>query len=172
MTQYQISHGGETQQIWEMYGGRILVTIGPVTVRHSGYRYEIHPTMVDGRLVCDSLLIDRLDENGNVVAPPVATDAIRGADVTGWLAFVIEDAVGNEQWTTRHSPPPQDFADDGATDEALEHLSQHYAWLMVQGRKPSGEFLRDYGIPRSTTTRWLAMARNKGILSDEHRRTR
>ncbi|MGV9826998.1 hypothetical protein [Gordonia sp. NPDC003429] len=181
MAQYRTSHGGEDQQIWEMYGGRVRIMISPIDVWDNGYHYVIDPTMVEGRLVCNSLLIDRLDAKGNVVSPPVATDAIRGADLSAWLSSAIEDATservgtdsrGNEEWATRHRFPPEDFAEAGITDESLEQLSQHYAWLMVQGRKPSGEFLRDYGLPRSTTTRWLNEARRRGILVDEHRRVK
>lgn len=176
MAQFRISWGGDDNQFWEMYGGRILVKIGPLEVWDKGFHYEIAPTMHRGRLVCDSLRIDRLDAKGKTVSEPVSTDAIRGAEVNKWLQSAVEDFVaepipGTSDWTHRHTWPPEDFASHGPTDEALDQLAQQYAWLMVQGRKPSGEFLERYGMPRPTTTKWIAAARKRGILVDEHRRT-
>lgn len=171
----RISWGGEDNQLWEMYGGRVLLTIGPLEVWDNGFRYYIAPTMDGGRLVCDSLKIDRLDSSGETVGPPVSTAAIRGANVNKWLestieSFVAERVPGTDDYTKRHTWPPEDFAANGPTDEALDHMAQMYAWLMVQGKRPSGVFLEMYGIPRPTTTKWIAAARKRKILVDDHRR--
>ncbi|WP_338856643.1 hypothetical protein WDY80_02350 [Gordonia hongkongensis] len=176
MGTYEIGHGPR-DQIWEMYGGRILAKLGRVNLTRDGYVYTIQPTMHDGKLACEKLTIERETLEGQ----PVSSDAIRAAKVPQWLGAVVDSLIyepagpdwsGGERWVARHTRPPQGFADDGPTDEALELLAQHYAWLMVQGRKPSGEFLRDYGMPRSTSSKWISLARKRGILVDEHRRER
>lgn len=177
MSEFRIGWGGDDDQMWEMYGGRILVTIGPLDVWENGFHYHVVPTMEKGALVCDSLTIDRLDAKGERVGPPISTDAIRGADVSKWLqsaveSYVAEPVPGTDDWTRRHKWPPDDFADHGPTDEALDQLAQQYAWLRVQGRRPSGVFLEMYGIPRPRTTKWIAAARKRGILVDEHRRVK
>lgn len=168
---YEI-HRGINDQIWWLYGGRILATLGEVRKRMDGIAYIIQPTMLDGRLVCDRLTIARAGPD----SPPVSSEAVRNANVTKWLSeitdsLIAEPVPGTANWTARHTPPPADFAKNGPTDEALDLISQHYAWLMVQGKKPSGEFLREYGIPRSTSSKWISMARKRGILVDDHKRT-
>ncbi len=173
MTSYEIAHGGD-QQLWRMYGNRILAPLGEVTTIEDGIRYIIRPTMIDGRLACEKLTIERVDSG----SPPVSSEAIRAANVSKWLADLTDSLIAEPvpgepgAWTQRHTPPPVDFAKDGPTDQALDVMAQHYAWLMVQGRKPSGEFLRDYGMPRSTSSKWISLARKRGILVDEHRRER
>lgn len=173
-SKYEIHHGGEWTQVWWMYGGRILATLGQVRKTMDGLVYVIQPTMLEGRLVCDRLIIER----PNPDSPPVSSEAIRAVNVAKWLGDITDSLFAerfpsrDSNWTQRHTPPPPDFAKDGPTDEALDVMAQHYAWLMVQGRKPSGEFLRDYGMPRSTSSKWISLARKRGILVDEHRRER
>lgn len=179
-TAYRFTHGsGPGHEIWEAFDGRVLVRFGPFDVWYMGFHYVVQPAMEDGRLVCDSLTVDRFDNDGEKSGNPVGTDALRRAEVANWLHHAVESYVsepdpakGPGHWTGRHRWPPDDFAANGPTDEALEHLSQQYAWLMVQGRRPSGVFLDKYGIPRPTATKWLAAARRKGILVDRHERVR
>lgn len=173
--QYSIGYGDDSQ-FWSMYGGRVWVSTGRVEVWSDGIHYSVVPTMHEGRLVCDRLTIDRKDVHGNEVGPPVSPEAIRAANITKWLRVAVESFVSEpvpgepDRRTSRHVWPPDDFAKGGPTDEALDQMAQHYAWLQVQGYRPSGAFLEVYGIPRPTTSKWIAMARKKGILSDEHRR--
>ncbi|GAA4755984.1 hypothetical protein [Gordonia alkaliphila] len=173
---YKIGYGGPDSQFWSMYGGRVYVTTGPVERWIDGVRYEMVTTMSNGRLVCDRLIIDRKDQDGNETGPPVNSAAIRAVNITQWLRsavefFVSEPVPGEpDKFTKRHVWPPEDFAKNGPTDEALDQMAQHYAWLQVHGYRPSGAFLEVYDIPRPTTSKWIAMARKKGILSDEHRR--
>lgn len=171
---YEIRMGGDGHQVWWMYGGRILADLGEVRRRQDGFLYIIQPTMLDGRLVCGRLVIERLKPE----SPAVSSEAVRAVNVSKWLGELTDSLIAesfpnrDSHWTKRHTPPPADFAKDGPTDEALDVMAQHYAWLMVQGRKPSGEFLRDYGMPRSTSSKWISLARKRGILVDEHRRER
>lgn len=169
---YRIARG-ETTQFWEMYDRRVLVAICPIDYWMNGFHYRIEPNMEDGRLVCDRLSIDRIGSDGESVGPPISTEAVRAANVSKLLGLTVESVIFDrteDGWTGRHTWPSEDFAEHGPTDEALDQMAQQYAWLMVQGRKPSGEFLDRYGIPRPTTTKWIAAARKRGILVDEHRK--
>jgi hypothetical protein len=56
------------------------------------------------------------------------------------------------------------------TDEALEQFARLYAITQVTGGKPSGVLLKDYGMPRATSSRWLATARRRRILIEDHHR--
>lgn len=63
-------------------------------------------------------------------------------------------------------PPPADFAKQGMTDQALAHLARIYMWSMATGDRPYGVLEREYGLARATTSRWIRIARNRGLIID------
>jgi hypothetical protein len=167
---------------WIAYGGRLAVRVPETFTRRPdarfrnelGHEYTFTVDIENGRLVCTKLVIEQVDDG-----PPVNTDAIRRADIVDWMAntFITQNLVFDctESSTggielTYHTKPDPGFNSEGMTDAALDTFAQHYAFLMVTGQRPSGVFLRDYGMSRPTVTRWLNAAKERGILIDEHER--
>lgn len=171
-----------TEQMWQLYGGRLLV-FSPATVTVTPKPGESDPLevrvtmkleVVDGRLSCTQLCAEPMPGGA-----PITSESFRGIAVARLVAGAAENAGlvvepnkngnynvlgGGFNW------PPADFAKDGATDEALDHLARMYAFCMASGLNPNSEILRRYNIPKSTTTRWIATARRRGILVDQHRK--
>ena len=172
--------GVEGGQGCVLYGGRLQANV-PATVRITPSpddsdplecRIDMTLDIVDGRLACTSLTVARLDDGSPVISGelirriPVAT-YVRQAALN--LRFVLLERVDGRLREVGPMPPP-DFAKKGMTDEALEQVARLYALVQVSGGKPSGVLLADYGMPRATSSRWLAAARRRGILSEEHHR--
>lgn len=171
-----------TDQMWQLYEGRLLVT-APATVTITPTPGERDPLevrvsmkldVVDGRLACTQLCAEPMPGGASITS-----ESFRGIAVARLVAEAAEHAGlviepnkdgkynvlgGGFSW------PPEDFAKDGATDEALDHLSRMYAFCMASGLNPNSEIHRRYGIPKSTTTRWISTARKRGILVDKHRK--
>lgn len=56
------------------------------------------------------------------------------------------------------------FASEGPTDDALRHMAHVYRVHMLIGEAPTKGVQEAFGLPRSTATRWLAKARERGFL--------
>ncbi len=168
---------------WSLYGGRIHARV-PATATYLpdpeedeeaiDYRATLTLDVVNGRLACTQLTLQSIDDE-----IPVTSDRIRKIPVGEFVAAAAElggafdyyQRAGSAYKVTKSfSPPPSDFAAQGMTDDALEQISQLYAFCMATGQKPTGVLAREYNLPRPTTSKWIAAARRKGILVDEHRR--
>lgn len=164
---------------WELYGGRLLANVPTrVTVTPEaedadplGFRVVMTLDIVGGRLTCTSLTAERLDED----SPGITGEDLRRIPVATYVRVaalkmpVVLERHG-DGWSGVGELPPVDFAKNGMTDEALEQFSRLYALIQVSGGKPSGVLLNQYGMPRATSSRWLTVARRRGILVEEHRR--
>ena len=174
--------GARVRSEWVVYGGRLSVfvprtfqvTPGEGSTEDVQHDYTVTIDIEDGRLVCTNLVIGQSDSG-----PPVNTDAVRRADIYEWMSSTsvtqnlvfdrIEDDSGGVELEF-HTAPDVGFNSHGMTTAALDQFSQHYAYLMVTGQRPSGVFLRDYSMPRPTVTRWLNSARSRKILIEQHER--
>lgn len=166
---------------WSLYGGRIHAKV-PATATYrpdcddpNPIPYEVTMTLdiSEGRLVCTELTA-RMVPGGK----PVTSELLRRIPVGEFVAaaaalggiFQFSRKMGNAWTIGGYEAPPKDFAVNGMTDEALEHIAEFYAFCQSTGQKPTGELNRQYGIPRPTTSKWVNAARKRGILSDEHRK--
>ncbi len=157
-----VDHGADAPPDWTT-----LVVTGPLECQ-----IVMTVDIVDGRLACTSLTAERLDDGSPVISGellrriPVATYVRLAALDT---RFVLLERVEGRLREVDEMPP-KDFAKKGMTDEALDQFARLYALIQVSGGKPSGILLNDYGMPRATFSRWLATARRRGILVEEHER--
>lgn len=174
---------------WVLYGGRFWVAT-PAYLTLFGEEWD--PSMMDfwveltidvinGRLVCTEFRasIEEIKFPGSTPKKEITSDGLRRVPIAQWvemaareLGFVKvinpEDSSGKFS-LSEFQMPPKDFAKDGMTSEALEAASQVYAFCLATGQKPTGVLQREFGLPRPTASRWIATARRRGILSDDHR---
>ena len=163
---------------WLLYGGRLAayVPTEAVVTGETDEELDLRLTLdiVDGRLACVHLVASRRDGGSPVTGEllrrvPVA----RYVEVAGRDAGVLREVRRLDDRNTQlvpYAPPPADFAAGGMTDETLEQVSRVYAWAQASGNRASGVLLNDFGMSRPTSSRWLAAARQRGILREEHRR--
>lgn len=162
---------------WRLYGGRIFAAT-PARLKVSPSESDLEPLeltadleldIVDGRLACTSVTVSRL-EGG----PPVTSERLRRIPIAQWVSWAAEDIaireIVSDSKTRRFDWPPAEFALDGPTPEALEQVARVYAYCMATGRAPTQELATRYGITKQTGSRWIATARRRGILVDEHQR--
>jgi hypothetical protein len=168
---------------WELYGGRLVARV-PAKVTFTprpddrdplDFRVVMVVDIFGGRLVCASLTAERLNED----SPGITGEDLRRIPVASYVQFaaarmrVLQECTRVDDDTVKLTDvrqPPADFAKDGMTDEALEQIARIYAAVQAVGGKPSGVLLSVYGMPRATSSRWLSVARRRGILVEEHRR--
>lgn len=168
---------------WSLYGGRIYARVPATAVYRPDpvddpnpidYEASLTLDVKEGRLVCTALTLGSIDGS-----TPVTSDGIRRIPVGEFIAaaaelggaFQFNRRVGSAvAVSTTFDPPPKDFAEQGLTDDTLEKISDVYAFCMATGQKPTGVLAREYNLPRPTTSKWIAAARRRGILVDDHRR--
>jgi hypothetical protein len=127
--------------------------------------------VIDGRLSCTRVAAERLSED----APGISTEDLRRIPVGSYVRTaaldmdLVREPVGDGWGSVRPLPPP-DFGRAGMTDDALDEFARLYAIIQATGGKPSGVLLNDYGMPRATSSRWLATARRRRILVEDHHR--
>ncbi|MBD8505527.1 hypothetical protein HT102_03350 [Hoyosella sp. G463] len=161
-------------QGWSVYGGewRVAVPYSFTVSATSGLEHEYGVT-VDfdaalGKLVCSGCEARQI-----AGGPPVNSDALRRATVDAWVAWAGREAglvhrISGEDRITWFSFPDAELFTGARSDESLRALSSVAAWCAVTGQKISGVMLDRYGLPRPSTTRWLAAARDKGLHVEEH----
>ena len=170
----------EPGQGWTLYGGRlqanvpaeVTLTPAPDDADPLPCRIRMTVDVVDGRLACTSLAAERLDDS----SPAITGELLRRIPVATYVRLaalemrhVVMERVDGKLREVGDLPPA-DFTRGGMTDESLETFARLYALVQISGGKPSGVLLSDYGMPRATSSRWLATARRRGILVEDHQR--
>ncbi len=167
---------GQTQSGWSLYGGRVHASVPArveVTPRDTDvdpYNYTVRMVLdiVDGELHCVELCT--VQRRGG---PLITSENVRRFPVASYVEFAAHKmrlVAESDSGSPDFAWPPLDFAEQGMTDAALEHVARVYAWCMAVGLKPSGELHKRYGLARPTTSRWLATARRRRILVEGHER--
>jgi len=168
---------------WSLYGGRLFAQV-PARIAATSTKDDIEPLehhvemeidVVDGRLACTELRAVRTKDG-----PPITSDHLRRIPVGSWVERAAEEllivqaiesgANGKSSSSIDFTWPPADFAKDGPTEDALEAISQIYAFCMATGRKPIAVLTREYGLTKQTASRWVATAKRRGILVEVHRK--
>lgn len=121
-----------------------------------------------GRLHCQELTV-RQREGG----PPVTSEAIRSVPV----ATLMRRAGLNSLLTVNRGGSSTSFSPFELTNETVERLralgpvreslewvARLYRLALVLGDPPTRTVEASFGLPRSTAGRWVALAREQGLL--------
>jgi hypothetical protein len=121
-----------------------------------------------GRFICQALTV-RQRPGG----PPVTSEVIRRVPVARLIR-----GVGSSHWQTVDVRENEiSFTDarlteemaarlreQGPTRESLTWVARAYRLALVLGDSPTQAVERGLGLPRSTAGRWVALARQQGLL--------
>jgi hypothetical protein len=143
------------------------------------YSLELHVVYeqpVGGRMghfVCDRLTIRRREDG-----PPVTSEGLRQIPVATFLRLAVEGNLlrvgptireGNKStWTL--TPTGQITlserarAGGGPSEQDLRAVADVYQLAHVTGGAPTKTVMQRLGLPRSTASRWVRMARERGLL--------
>ncbi len=146
------------------------VTVQAEDVR--GYDVDVDVVVSDGRLVAREVRVRQRDDG-----PPVTGEAIRGVPLAGLVRQAAQHALEYEQSgegdavLTRLSPvtwitpeTAERLREAGPTTESLRTVATLYRIALLTGQPPTTTVEKSLGLPRSTTGRWVALARERGFL--------
>ena len=126
-----------------------------------------------GHFVVDRLTIRRREDG-----PPVTTEGLRQIPVAAFLHIALEGRLmrvgptvreGNKStWELTWAGPialsERAQAGGGPGDEDLRAVADVYHLAYVTGAAPTKTVMERLGLPRSTASRWIRMARERGLL--------
>lgn len=93
----------------------------------------------------------------------VTGEALRQVAVAGLLRHAVAEKVAPLlQPSLTH---PQHVGRDGPTTETLRHVAALYRLAVVLGDAPTQRVADTLGVPRSTASRWVTRARDRGYLT-------
>ena len=133
-----------------------------------GYDLLLDIVFEGDRYVCRELRI-RQREGG----PPVIGEALRDVTVRCFIRLGIRHALLKEGQAPDGSPifqsvamrhPPKGIAKQGPTDEVLRWVAQIYRLAVALTEAPTKSVQDELGVSRATAGRWVAEARNRGLL--------
>ena len=166
---------GKKTRWLELYGGRIEAQ-APIVGKLSPMQSDEDPLECEVTLTLDieagQLVCTKLDAAQLPGGPPITAELIRRIPVARLAAeLAVYGGMVRERGgeVRQFHWPASDFMDDGPTDRALDEIARVFAFCMASGRGVTTELTQRYGIPKGTSSRWIATARRKGILVDEHR---
>lgn len=137
-------------------------------------RYDVEAEVVfeEGRYVCDRLTIRR-QEGG----APVTTEGIRAIPVAMLLHVAVESWVAETtptedggyraawpHWPVLPGLSERAKAGGGPSDEDLRTIATAYQVAYATGAAPTKTVMQRFELPRSTASRWIRMARERGLL--------
>jgi hypothetical protein len=115
--------------------------------------------------------VTRLEVKGDAVT----TEGLRQVPVGRLMRAAIEDAVGQArrrrdgslaiEWPGGKRPPLPKRR-EGPSDELLAYVALMYRLAHLVGEAPTEYVRRDLDVARATAGRWLAKARDKGLLGE------
>jgi hypothetical protein len=142
--------------------GRLNVEDPPVDV-------EIDVVPEDGRLVAQEVRVRRRPDG-----PPVTGEALRSVPVgalTQWAArevLRIVSIADNGEISAVPAGVPEEqvqyVRDHGLTDKTIEIIAHTYRLALLMGNTPTKMVEEWLELPRSTAGRWIATARERGLL--------
>lgn len=156
---WHISPLGDT--FTEIAPGIELVLPIAATASDDGFTWTLHVDLVDGRLACTTLAVERIAD------APVTSALLRPfaiqRHVNEIVASSIEsfETVDGELVDTSHAP--DDFPATGPTDANLRYVARRYRIAELSGERPT-KTLEALGLPRRTAQSWISKARTKGLL--------
>jgi hypothetical protein len=126
-----------------------------------------------GHFVCNRLTVKRREDG-----PPVTTEGLREVAVNAFLRLAVEGRLmrvgptirdGNKStWELTWAGPialsERAQAGGGPSDSDLRAVADVYQLAYVTGGAPTKTVTQRLGLPRSTASRWIRMARERGLL--------
>jgi hypothetical protein len=136
----------------------------------------VYEQPVGGRM--GHFVVDRLTVKRREDGPPVTTEGLRQIPVTAFLRLAVEGnrmRVGPREydghtssWKLTWAGPitlsERAQAGGGPSDEDLRAVADVYQLAFVTGGAPAKTVMQRLGLPRSTASRWIKMARERGLL--------
>lgn len=129
------------------------------------YDVEVDVVFEAGRFVIDRLAIQRC-EGG----PPISTEGMRQIRVAILLHVAVESNVmrpdGHKvtDWPWLLLPSQRARAGGGLAEEDLRNVATLYQVAYATGNPPTKTVMDRFALPRSTASRWIALARKRGLL--------
>jgi hypothetical protein len=136
------------------------------------YRLTIRVVYEDGRFVVDQLTVKR--QPGG---PPVTSEGIREVPIGAVLRLAVEHNVmrvgptireGNSSsWELTWASPlelSERTRHTGPTERDLQTVADAYHVAYATSQAPTKAVMERLGLPRSTASRWIALARKRGLL--------
>jgi hypothetical protein len=145
----------------------------PVTIDLGGkqQQYDVEAEVVfeNGRFICDRLTVQRREDG-----PPVTTEGIRRIGIATLLHVAAEfnvmhtapagDSGYKATWPMLPMLSERAQAGGGPSDEDLRTIATVYQVAYATGGAPTKTVMARLGLPRSTASRWIALARKRGLL--------
>jgi hypothetical protein len=137
------------------------------------YRLELRVVHEEGRFVVDQLTVKRR-EGG----PPVTTERLREVPIAALLRLAVESNImrvgpttreGNRSsweltWASPLALSERAKGGGGPSDEDLRTVAALYQVAYATGQAPTRLVMNRLELPRSTASRWIALARERGLL--------
>ena len=126
-----------------------------------------------GHFVCNRLTIQRREDG-----PPITTEGLREIPVAAFLRLAVEGnlrRIGPTEYDGRTSSwkltptgpirlSERARAGAGPSEQDLRAVADVYLLAHVTGGAPTKTVMDRFGLPRSTASRWIKMAREQGLL--------
>jgi len=128
------------------------------------YNVELMVGVENGRFVVDSLTARRRDGG-----PPVTSDGLRDVPVASLLRQAAQQMlVGLEDVDDDSSgalvDDVQGLLNDAQSETRLRAIARSYRVAALLGDPPTQAVADAFGVARSTAGRWIAQAREMGVL--------
>jgi hypothetical protein len=126
-----------------------------------------------GHFVCNQLTVKRRKDG-----PPITTEGLREIPVAAFLRAALEFHLmrggpvireGNTStltltWAGPIALSERARAGAGPSEKDLRAVADVYQLAYVTGGAPTKTVMERLGLPRSTASRWIRMARDRGLL--------
>lgn len=146
-----------------------VTTTGRLSADDPPLDVEIYVVPQDGRLVAHEVRVRRQPDG-----PPVTGEAIRSIPVAALTQYaarevlrIVSIAANGETTAVRAGVPEEQVQyvrDHGLTDKTIEIVAHTYRLALLMGNTPTKMVEEWLEIPRSTAGRWIATARERGLL--------
>jgi Family of unknown function (DUF6214) len=137
------------------------------------YSLDLHVVYDGGRFVVDQLTVTRRPGG-----PPITTEGLREIPIAAMVRTGIENGlmrVGPREYDGRTSSwkltkaepialSERAQAGGGPSDDDLRAVADVYHIAYAVGEPPTKTVMERLGLSRSTASRWIALARKRGLL--------
>jgi len=138
-----------------------------------GWEVEVDVVPQGGRLAVQEVRVRQ-----RTGGPAVTTQALRSVPVAHLArraraaALTRVTASQSTSWNV-HGPEPGSWrTHNGPTDAVLTELAEVYRRALSVGAPPKRAVIEALGVPTSTAGRWIALARDRGVLGPSEGRGR